>query len=284
MGLFSIFGKTDTVYFPGCITYFKYKEGFKLYKEIFSKLGIKFRILDQQRCSGLEPWEAGYDVETRKIARKNLDIFNKEEIKKIITNSPGCYKMFLQNYPKMLPDWDIEVINLWKLILQKLKDKHHLIRERKIETITYHDPCYLGRYCNIYEEPRKILELIGYKVKEMDNSREESFCCGSCGGLPRISPLLANKIAKERILQAKRIGVKKIIVSSFENYNLLKSNAKNSNVEILELSEVLADSLGIKKMETLEEPIEGEERILLETKSNARLRDEIKEEEYYKRG
>lgn len=258
MGLFSIFGKSSTVYFPGCITYFKYKESFGLYQEIFSKLGINFRILDGQICSGLETWEAGYEAESRKLARKNFDIFNGEGIKSIITTSPGCYKMFLQNYPEFLPYWDIEVKNLWKLILEKLRDRPYLVKKmasstsRDVETakfVTYHDPCYLGRYCKIYDEPRKILELIGYEIEEMDNSKEDSFCCGSCGGLPRISPLLANKIAKERILQAKRIGVKKMIVIGFENYDLLKDNIDGTGVEVFEISEILANALGIKKIE-----------------------------------
>ena len=160
MGLFSIFRERDSVYFPGCITYFKYKEGFELYQKIFLKLGIRFRVLDKHRCCGLEPWEAGYEVETRRIARKNLEIFNEEGIKSIITNSPGCYKMFLQNYPEFLPNWNIEVKNLWELILNKLKDRHHLIKIKAMEVVTYHDPCYLGRYCKVYQEPRKILELI----------------------------------------------------------------------------------------------------------------------------
>lgn len=280
MGMFSIFGKSSTVYFPGCITYFKFRESYQLYQKIFSKLGIDFRVLDPI-CSGLEPWEAGYNNEARKIAKKNLDIFNQEGVKSIITSSPGCYKIFSQNYPEMLPYWDIEVKNLWELILEKLKDKNHLIKEKAMEIITYHDPCYLGRYCKIYEEPREILELIGYQVKEMDNSKEESFCCGSCGNLPSISPLLANKIAKERILQAKRIGVRKMVVIGFENYNLLKNNSKDTGVKIFELSDVLANALGIKKLEILEEPVEGEERILLETKANLRLQDELKEEDYY---
>ena len=145
-----------------------------------------------------------------------------------------------------------------------------------METVTYHDPCYLGRYCNVYEEPRKILELIGYEINEMDNSRENSFCCGSCGGLPRISPMLADRIAKERILQAKRIGVRKMIVIGFENYNLLRNNADNTGIKVFELSDVLANALGIKKIETLKEPIEGEERILLEKK--IKINDELRED------
>ena len=261
MELFSFF-KTSTLYFPGCTTYYKNKEGFELYQKIFFKLGIKFKLLDKNLCSGLEALEAGYDQDARKIARKNFDKFIEEDVKSIITNSPGSYKMFLQDYPKLLPDWNIEVKNLWKLILEKLNKKRYLIKHKPMIRVTFHDSCYLGRYCNIYDEPRKILEAIGYLIVEMGNSREKSFCCGSCGNLPIVNEQLANKIAKERVLQAKRIKMNKMIVSSFDNYNLLKKNTSNTGVEILELSEVLANSLDIKKYEKLEEEIEGEEKIV----------------------
>ncbi|MEK6872630.1 MAG: (Fe-S)-binding protein [Nanoarchaeota archaeon] len=261
MSLFSIFGKSNTVYFPCCITYFKFREGFELYKNIFSKLGISFGILDKQNCCGLEALEAGYDIEARMLARKNFDVFKEKKINSIITNSPDCYKMFLQNYPELLPDWNIKVINLWKLILEKLKDSR-LIKNKAIEIVTYNDNCYLGRYCNIYEEPREILRLLGYEIKELDNSKENSFCCGSCGGLPRINQELANKIAKEKILQAKRVNVKKMIVIGFDSYDLLKNNSQlmpqGKEIEILEFSDVLGNALGIKTSSKLTEKLKEE--------------------------
>jgi len=263
MGFFDLF-KSDLVYFPGCITYFKFNEDYELYKEIFSKLGIKFRELDKQRCSGLEAWEVGYDVVARKIARENIGIFEEMGIKRIITTSPGCYKMFLHNYSDYLPYWNIEVVNVWDLLLDGLRKKHWLIIDKANEVVTYHDSCYLGRYCKIYNGPRKIIEALGYEIKEMDNNKENSFCCGSCGGLIRVDSKIANDVARERILQAKRIGVKKIIVVGFENYSLLRSNVSNSEIEILELSHVLARGMGLMRREVGEEYVEGEEKVLIE--------------------
>ena len=280
MGIFSFLGKSNTLYFPGCTTYFKFKEHYELYQKIFSKLRIDFNVLQTGRCSGLEPWEAGYEKMTRKIARENFEIFNKENIKSIITNSPGAYKILLQNYPEYLFDWNIEVKNLWKIILDRLNSVKIVERvERGI--ITYNDNCYLGRYCKVYDEPRKILELIGYKIKEMDNSRENSYCSGSCGGLPRIHSVLADKIAKEKLLQAKRIGVNKMIVIGFEDYDLLKKNSIDMGIQVLEISEVLANALGIRKIDgEIEEETSGKS-ILLETKANIILQEELIEENYY---
>jgi len=261
MGFFSIFNKESILYFPGSITYFRYKENFELYKKIFSKLGIDFILFDKNISSGLESWELGYQAVARDFVKKNLDSFSKAGIKKIITTSPGDYMFFSQRYSEILPRWDIKTLNIWEMILERLRKKPGLIKNPADEIITYHDCCYMGRYSGIYDEPREILKLLGYQIKEMDNFRENSFCCGSCGGLMFSNLSLANKIARERILQAKRIGVKKIIVSSMDNYDLMKKNIGDTNIEIIELSQILANSLGIKFLE-IEEKIEGEEVLL----------------------
>ena len=300
MGLFDAFKESNVLYFPGCFSYFKFRENFHIYREIFDRLGIRFKVIEKKFCCGLPLFEAGYETEVRRLARRNFDIFKEEGIKEIITTEPCCYKFFSQNYPEMIPDWDIKILNLWEIILEKLLKKPRLIKTKGYETVTFHDSCYLGRYCKIYDAPRKILEAIGYEVREMDNSRENSFCCGSCGGLVRTNPALANKIAKERILQAKRIGVNKMIVIGFENYSLLSKNAVNSGIEILELSDVLSVALGIRELDEVsrtkkiaEEFIEGEEsifeessiksekEIIAEVKENTDSEDELKEEDFY---
>ena len=287
MGLISWFGKNSTLYFPGCATYFKFKENFELYKKIFSRLKIDFKIIDKNICCGLPAFEAGYESDARKLCRRNLEIFKEEGIKNIITNSPCCYEMLVKNYPEFLPDWNIKTKNIWEIILKKLKSRQKLIKNKSEEEVTYQDSCYLGRYCNIYNEPREILGLIGYKIKEMADSREESICCGSCGGLNIINSELANKIAKERILQAKRIGVKKMIVASINDYELLKKNSEGTGIEILELSEVLTEALDIRKEIkeiaeekqeiSEEESDEGEESENEETEEE--IEDELNEDE-----
>jgi Fe-S oxidoreductase len=249
MGLFSIFGKEEMVYFPGCVTYFKYKDNYELYLKIFHRLGINFKMLSKKICCGLPALEAGYEIEARRLARRNFELFSEEEVKSIFSPCPLCHKMLVENYKNYIPDFDIHVKNIWKIILEKLENKPRLIKVKAIDSVTYHDNCSLGRGLGIYDEPRKILELIGYEFKEMQNNKVESFCSGACGGLPRTNLELANSIAKEMILQAKRIGVKKIIVSSFEDYELLNNNINGEDIEIKEFSEILSVALGIKKQE-----------------------------------
>jgi Fe-S oxidoreductase len=257
MGMFSLFSQSNTLYFPGCVTYFKNLEYFELYKRIFAKLGIGFKEIEKKVCCGLPALEAGYESDARKLARRNFEIFKEEDIDSIITNMPCCYRMF-KEYSELLPDWNIPIINIWELILNRLERKPRLIRNKAMETVTLHDSCYLGRYSGIYDAPRRILEALGYEIKELSNAKENSVCCGGCGGLPRTNKRLADEIAREKILQAKRIGVRKMIVSSVMDYQLLKRNA-GSDVEVMELADVLAIGLGIRVPEKTTEEIPEED-------------------------
>ena len=188
--------------------------------------------------------------------------------------------LFVKNYPEILPYWDIEVVNIWKIILDKLIKKRWIVKENN-EIVTFHDSCYLGRYCGIYDEPREILELLGYEIKEMDNNRESSYCCGSCGGLARTSPELASKIAKERILHAKRIGVSKMIVAGFENYSLLKDNVGNTGIIVYELGQILADAIGIEYINPNKDNMDMEDKISVKTKENMQLKNEVINKDLY---
>lgn len=278
MGIFSGFGKSNVLYFPGCVGYFKFKENYENTKKVFSKLGINFNEVDIKVCCGLPALELGYDSDARKLARRNFEIFKEAGIKTIIADCPSCYKTFSQNYPEFLPDWNIEIKNIWKLVLEKLETKSNLIKNKAVDSVGFHDNCYLGRYCGIYNEPRKILELIGYEIKEIPDNHEESICSGSCGGLTITNPLLAEKIAKERILQAKRIGINKIITTSLHNYQLLKKSSENNNIEILYFFDVLALALGINKVEDKE----FYDEVLKKVDITEKINEESNEEDYEK--
>jgi Fe-S oxidoreductase len=135
-----------------------------------------------------------------------------------------------------------------------------LIKNKVLEIVTYQDSCY-SRFLDNFEEIRKILNLIGYEIKEMPDSKEETVCCGNCGQLGFINPTFSDSIARERILQAKRINVRKIITSSISDYEILNKNS-NNEIEVVDISEVLAYALGIKKKESQFKEFVEEEEIL----------------------
>lgn len=256
----------NVLYYPGCLTRYVLKQEAENYKKILVKMGIDFIVLPEENCCGSPVLNAGYEAEGIKLARKNLKLFKEHNIGKIITNCPACYRTFL-NYKDMLPDWNMEVEFITKTILAYLKKKR--VSCNLNQRIAYHDPCHLGRHSGIYEEPREILRLIGYEVVEMKNNRNESLCCGGGAGLKTNNPELANQVAGKRIEQAKAVGVDKIVTTcplcfahleeaeassmtskSNSNTQGLKGLAENSNIEILEFSHVVADSLGLNPEKT----------------------------------
>jgi len=236
----------NTVYYPGCLTKYALNPEAENYKKILNKLGVDFIILPDILCCGSPVLNAGYETEARKLARKNLEIFKKYNVRKIITNCPACFKTFLKDYKEMLPDWKIEVEHAVFTILRYLERKR-IVLEKK-EKVTYHDPCHLGRHLGIYDEPREILERLGYEVVEMKNNRENALCCGGGAGLRVNNPELANKIAKKRVKQARDIGVKKIITTCPLCFAHLGENF--SDIEVVEFSYAVAEALGLKPEKT----------------------------------
>jgi heterodisulfide reductase subunit D len=193
---------TKTLYYPGCLTKGVLKKEFENYKEIFNKLGIDFILLpDEEVCCGIPPISAGYRKDAKNLAQKNLDLFKKKKISKIITNCPSCYHAFKTLYPKLIRDWDIEVEHATITILNRLKKKK--INQTGNENVTYHDPCHLGRHENIYDEPREVIKRLGGKIIEMKKTKEDAMCCGGGGGVRSNNPTLAKQIAKLRTSQIK---------------------------------------------------------------------------------
>ncbi len=171
------------------------------YKEIFNQLKINFMMMsDEEYCCGLPILNAGYRKDAKKLASKNFEVFREKGISKIITSCPSCFYMFNDVYPKLLREWDIEVEHATITILRALKRRGIKWRgaEDKKEIVAYHDPCYLGRYSGIYEEPREVIELLGGKIIESRFNRKDALCCGAGGGVRENFEKLSKEIAKKR--------------------------------------------------------------------------------------
>ncbi|MBI2047367.1 (Fe-S)-binding protein [Candidatus Pacearchaeota archaeon] len=246
MPILNIFkGKGNVLYYPGCLTKHMLSAELENYKKILNRLKIDFIMLPQEMCCGSPARNAGYETDARKLARKNLELFKQHSVSRIITNCPACFKVFSQDYKEMLPDWGIKAEHIVFTILNALEKGQKAIVKKSSEKATYHDPCHLGRHCGIYEEPRLILELLGYEIVEMKNNKENAFCCGGGAGLKANNPELAAKVAKRIIKQAKDAGVSKIITTCPLCFAHLTENS-DIGIEITEFSYAVADALGLK--------------------------------------
>ncbi len=209
-----------TLYFPGQFTKEFLGKELENYKEVFKKLGIKFTMLEEDISCGHELYQAGYKNEARNLANKNFEIFKKNSITKIITNSPSSYHMFHKIYPELIRGWYIEVEHATVSILNELKKIR--IKELEPEIITYHDPCKLGRYSEIYDEPRDVIKMLGGKIYEMKLNRENALCCCAGAGMLENFPEVSRKMAHKRAKDIP-IEVSKIIIPCELAYSNLKS-------------------------------------------------------------
>jgi len=238
MGIFDKLMGKNVLYYPGCMTKFILKDVEKNYEKILKKCGIDFiKLKDIEVCCGSPVRNAGYAVNFEFLVRKNHEIFKRHNVRKIITNCPACYKTFKQDYPQIVGDWNIEVEHITTTIMNAMK-KRNLKINRLNGKATYHDPCHLGRYSGIYDEPREIIKNMGYDLVEMEFSRENAFCCGGGGGLKANYPDLSKEIAKERIIEALKTNAKVLFTSCPLCYTCLKevSNALKKNIKVVEIS------------------------------------------------
>tara|TARA_Y100000310_G_C20526136_1_gene736132 strand:+ start:69 stop:800 length:732 start_codon:yes stop_codon:yes gene_type:complete len=214
-----------TLYFPGQFTRNFLNKEFENYQEIFKKLKINFITLEENFSCGHEILSAGYKNEARKLANKNFEILKKNSIKKIITNSPSSYYMFKNIYPEFVREWDIEVEHSTISILNGLKKIK--IKPREKEIVTYHDSCKLGRYSEIYEEPREAIKILGGEILEMKLNRENSLCCCGGAGMQENFKELSKKMAQKKISTIPP-EVSKIISSCELSHSNLKSVTEKS--------------------------------------------------------
>jgi len=248
VGLMGIFDKMlggNVLYYPGCMTKFVLKDLEKNYEIILRKCGVDFiKLKDLEVCCGSPVRSAGYLENFKTLAKKNFKIFKDHGVKKIITNCPACFNMFKCKYPEVLKDFDIEVEHVTQTISEAIKNgKLKLKKNRKPKKVTYHDPCHLGRYCGVYEEPREILKALGYKLVEMKFNKENAFCCGGGGGLKSNYPELSEEVTKMRIKHAKEVKTDTIVTTCPMCFSCLDKIGKKSNIKTVELSSLIVDRI-----------------------------------------
>lgn len=152
---------------------------------ILDAAGVDFAILgDKEKSSGDEVYQIGEDAFLEELAQSNIELFKGVGADDIITVSPHSNGVFREVYPKY---GTLPPVFHYTEFLSGLLD-HDLLKLKEGDgdgglRVAYHDPCYLGRYGGVYEEPRKLLEgMPGVKLDEMDDNRSNALCCGGGGG------------------------------------------------------------------------------------------------------
>ncbi|MEH7333322.1 (Fe-S)-binding protein [Neobacillus drentensis] len=182
------------------------------FAKLLNEAGVKFAILgNKEKNSGDTPRRLGNEFLFQDLAAKNIEEFEKAEVKKIVTIDPHAYNIFKNEYPDF--GLEAEVYHHTEVLFELVRDGRLVPKHAVNETITFHDSCYLGRYNDVYDAPREILKSIpGVKLVEMERNREKGMCCGAGGGLMWMEEETGNRINVARTEQA--LAVNPSVISS----------------------------------------------------------------------
>jgi len=232
----------------GCVGSFD-EEGQKSARalgEVLLKAGISFGILgSEEECDGNESYLLGEKRIFEILMEKNLSLFDKLSVKKVITLSPHSYNALRNYYPNKF-----EVFHYTQILWDLISGSRLNLSAKLSAKVTYHDPCFLGRHNSEYEAPRQVLKAIpGVKLIEMERNRENSFCCGGGSGnfYTDFFGGGENSPARIRVREAVETGANILAIACPVCAIMLNEAVKGEGLEekliVKDISELVSESL-----------------------------------------
>ena len=237
--------KADILYYVGCTPAFdaSLHNIPRSMVKLLQQLKKDFVILEEEPCCSCVSKRLGDEFLMKEKAEENFKMFENAGSKEVITTSPHCYNAFVNDYPKT----DSFTLLHYTQYLNKHVSELNLNKPLN-RTVTYHDPCYLGKHNGIYEEPRNLIKAVpGVKYVEMNENRDKALCCGGGGGRMWIEVKEEQRPSHIRINSALEMGVDLIAVSCPWCYTMLRDAISElgveDKIEVKDLTEILAESL-----------------------------------------
>jgi Fe-S oxidoreductase len=217
----------EYLFWVGCAGAFedRAKKTTRAVAELLHTAGVDFAVLgDGEACTGDPARRAGNEFLFQMLAQANVEALNELSAKKIVVTCAHCFNTLSNEYPQLGGTY--EVVHHTQLLNRLVRDKR-LVPVAPVAgstatkdgvtaagtTITYHDPCYLGRHNGVYEPPRELIESIpGVEYREMERSKERSFCCGAGGARMWMEEKLGTRINSNRTAEAVATGADKIAI------------------------------------------------------------------------
>jgi Fe-S oxidoreductase len=172
--------KHDVLVWLGCAGSFDadFQKSLKSLFSILRARSVKFGVLAKERCTGDPAKRTGNEYMYQELATGNIEEFKAAGVKKILTSCPHCVKTIGDDYRKF--GYEVEIVHSSVYVEELLRE---VTATSSTETVTFHDPCYLGRYQKTVDEPRALLTRFGAEISEPERNRENPYCCGAGGGL-----------------------------------------------------------------------------------------------------
>jgi Fe-S oxidoreductase len=231
--------------------------------ELLDLAGVSFAVLGNgETCTGDSARRSGNEFVFQQLAMENIEKFKETKVKKVVSTCAHCFNTLKNEYSQL--GIELEVVHHTQLL-------NRLVREGKLtpvpdtsapkKTITYHDPCYLGRHNQVYTPPRELLSVIpNAEVKEMERNSERSFCCGAGGARMWMEETIGERINENRTIEAVGTGADQIATGCpfcrvMLDDGLTKMQSEGNareEVEVLDVAQLLL--AGVKRAQAAPAP------------------------------
>ncbi len=239
----------EYLYWVGCAGALdeRARKGAQATARMLHRAGVRFAILGpKESCTGDPARRLGNEYLYQEQARSNIETLTSAGVKKVVASCPHCFNSLANEYPAL--GGNFEVVHHSQLL-------EHLVTAGKLTpgggyrgTVTYHDPCYLGRHNRVFDEPRTVIDAIpGATQVEMRRCREKGFCCGAGGARMWLEESIGKRVNMERTDEA--LGTGADVVSTACPYCMImlddavRANQKEEEVRVLDLSQLVEESL-----------------------------------------
>jgi Fe-S oxidoreductase len=224
------------------------KKTTKAVAELLHMAGVSFAVLGKREtCTGDPARRSGNEFLYQILSRENIDTFNEvfanrdvsKGNKKIVVTCPHCFTTIGRDYAQS--GFELTMVHHTQLLNQLVREKKLIPVNKATTSLTYHDPCYLGRHNEIYQPPRELLNATGVKVTEMPRNQERSFCCGAGGGRMWMEEKIGERINLSRVDEAIATGVDEVAVACPFCRVMVTDGmtARESDVEVLDVAQAL---------------------------------------------
>ncbi|MDQ1704975.1 MAG: hypothetical protein QOF18_1341 [Frankiaceae bacterium] len=222
---------------------------------VFDAAGVKFAILgSQESCTGDPARRIGNEYLFQEMAKANIETLDGAGVKKIVASCPHCFNTIGNEYPSLGGNY--EVVHHSQLLGRLVAEGRLSPQDPVVAKLTYHDPCYLGRHNDVMAEPRTVLDAIpGVQRVEMERCGKRGFCCGAGGARMWMEERIGKRVNVERTDEALGTGADVIATSCpyclimlDDAVNQRRSEGKAEGVRVIDIAQVLADSIGLRKV------------------------------------
>jgi Fe-S oxidoreductase len=208
--------------------------------------GVRFAVLGPaETCTGDPARRSGNEYLYQEQAKTNIATFDSVGVRKVIVSCPHCFNSIAREYPAL--GGNFEVVHHSQLLARLVADGR-ITPGRLSGSVTYHDPCYLGRHNRIFDEPRSVIDAVpGLDSVEMPRCREKGFCCGAGGGRMWLEESIGTRINLDRTDEA--LAMETDFVGTSCPYCMImiddavKTRGREDDVEVLDIAQLLERSI-----------------------------------------